>query len=758
VSGRAQPGAPGGPLSAPVPLLSQPLAKVLGQRSAEPFDKHLGLVTVGDLLRHYPRRYIARGELTPLGDLREGEQVTVLATVKKVDRIPMRDRRGMVVKAVITDGRDQLDVSFFAPKTWMVERFTRELRPGRPILFAGKVGSFRGRRQLTHPEMEVYDAEDGELGGDRAEQFAEEIRPIYPASAKVPTWKIAKAVRVVLDSPELAALEDPVPQWIRERRDLMPLGAALWAIHRPDSEAEVQRARARLTYDEAFILQVALAGRRAEVAAQPAIPRTGQDEGLLAAFDARLPFELTAGQVEVSSAIAHDLALDHPMHRLLQGEVGSGKTIVALRAMLTVVDAGGQAALLAPTEVLAQQHHRSITALMGDLAEGGMLGGHANGTQVRLMTGSQSAGARNEALEDARSGEAGIVIGTHALLQDRVEFRDLGLVVVDEQHRFGVEQRDALRAKADRPPHLLVMTATPIPRTVAMTVFGDLTTSTLRELPAGRQPITTHVVPGGDSRWVARSWERVREEVDKGHQVYVVCPRIGGEFASEETALLELERDADDDSAAALRRPAVAALDLFDQLCANPVLAGTRIEVLHGRLPSEEKDAVMADFAAGRIDVLVATTVVEVGVDVANATTMLVQDAERFGVSQLHQLRGRVGRGSAPGLCLLVSEADPASPGWQRLEAVAGTLDGFELAAVDLRQRREGNVLGASQSGGRSALRFLRVMDDEDLIAQAREDAVELVDADPVLVSQPALVDALFSQLSHEQIDFLERG
>ena len=752
------------PFGTTVPFLDRPLDRVLGLRSAQPLAKHLGLATVDDLLRHYPRRYIERGELTALGELREGEEVTVLASVLKVERIPMRGRRGKVVKAVITDGKAQLDVSFFAPKPWMEARFDRELRPGRRLLFAGKVGSFRGRRQLTHPEMEAYDAEDGEDVGagadrpERAEQFAEQIRPIYPASAKVQTWKIAKAVGVLLDTAELADLADPLPEWVRERRGLMPWGAALRAIHRPATEAEIAQARARLTYDEAFMLQVALAGRRAEVAAQPAIPRTGQDEGLLAAFDARLPFRLTAGQVEVSAAIQHDLARDHPMHRLLQGEVGSGKTVVALRAMLTVVDAGGQAALLAPTEVLAQQHHRSITAMMGDLAEGGMLGGHPHGTQVRLMTGSQSAGARAEALEDARSGEAGIVIGTHALLQDRVEFRDLGLVVVDEQHRFGVEQRDALRAKADRPPHLLVMTATPIPRTVAMTVFGDLTTSTLRELPAGRQPIVTHVVRGGEPRWVARSWERVREEVDKGHQVYVVCPRIGGEFASEETTLLELERDSDEEAAAALRRPATAALDLYDELVAKPVLAGTRVEVLHGRLPTEEKDAVMADFAAGRIDILVATTVVEVGVDVANATTMLVQDAERFGVSQLHQLRGRVGRGSAPGLCLLVSEADPESPGWQRLEAVAATLDGFALAEVDLRARREGNVLGASQSGGRSALRFLRVLDDEEVVAQARADAVELVDADPVLVSQPVLVDALFRQLSHEQIDFLERG
>jgi ATP-dependent DNA helicase RecG len=396
--------------------------------------------------------------------------------------------------------------------------------------------------------------------------------------------------------------------------------------------------------------------------------------------------------------------------------------------------------------------------MMGDLAMGGMLGGHDGGTQVRLLTGSVSAPARKRALADAASGEAGIVIGTHALLQERVEFHDLGLVVVDEQHRFGVEQRDALRAKADRPPHLLVMTATPIPRTVAMTVFGDLATSTLRELPAGRQPITTHVVAAGDRRWVERTWERVREEVDLGHQAYVVCPRIGGEFASEDTMLLQLERDADEAAAEALRRPTVAALDLLDELRQHPALTGTRIEVLHGRLPAEEKDTVMADFAAGRIDVLVATTVVEVGVDVPNATTMVIEDADRFGVSQLHQLRGRVGRGSAPGLCLLVSDAERTSPGWQRLEAVAGTLDGFELAAVDLRQRGEGNVLGASQSGGRSSLRLLKVMDHEEVIADARADATELVDADPVLVSQPALVDTLGLRLSHDEIDFLERG
>jgi ATP-dependent DNA helicase RecG len=761
-------GAPRGPHEPPVPFLAQPLAKVIGLRSAQPLEKHLGLVSVEDLLRHYPRRYVERGELTPLRDLRQGEQVTVLARVQRVDKIPMRGRRGTVVKAVLTDGSDQIDASFFAPRQWLEDRIVGELKVGRQLLFAGTVSTFRGRRQLAHPEMEAFDEGDEEGSRPRlvvadvlleqAERFADTIRPIYPAAAKVPTWKVAKAVEVVLDHVDLHQLPDPVPVSIRERHGLLALGPALSEVHRPSSREAIDEALRRLRYDEAFLLQVALAGRRAELAAQPAVPRRGQEAGLLATFDSRLPFTLTEGQREVSEVILHDIAQEHPMHRLLQGEVGSGKTVVALRAMLTVVDAGGQAALLAPTEVLAQQHFRSISGLMGDLAEGGMLGGHEAATRVRLLTGSVTGTARKQALADAASGDAGIVIGTHALLQDQVQFRDLGLVVVDEQHRFGVEQRDALRAKAERPPHLLVMTATPIPRTVAMTVFGDLSTSTLRELPAGRQPITTYAVAARDPRWMTRTWERVREEVDRGHQAYVVCARIGGEFASEDTMLLELDRDAEPDGAAGQRRPAVAALDMLDELRAHPRLAGTRIDVLHGRMPAEERENVMTDFAAGRIDVLVATTVVEVGVDVANATTMVVQDADRFGVSQLHQLRGRVGRGDAAGLCLLVSDADQDSPGWQRLEAVAGTLDGFELARVDLEQRREGNVLGASQSGGRSSLRLLRLGQDEAVITQARADAAELVDADPVLVSQPALVDALFSQLSPDQIDFLQRG
>ncbi len=408
-------------------------------------------------------------------------------------------------------------------------------------------------------------------------------------------------------------------------------------IHRPGGWDEVHRAQRRLRWEEAFVLQTALVRRRLDLRRLPATPREARPDGLLVAFDERLPFELTEGQRAVGAEIAADLANSHPMHRLLQGDVGSGKTVVALRAMLTVVDSGGQAALLAPTEVLAQQHRRSLCAMLGPLAQAGQLGGDARGTRVALLTGSASQPARRAAMLDAASGAAGIVVGTHALLEDKVGFADLGLVVIDEQHRFGVEQRDALRAKAAQPPHLLVMTATPIPRTVAMTVFGDLDVSTLAELPAGRAPIATHVVPVSERpNYLDRAWERIREETAAGRQTYVVCPRIGG-TDDEEPAPEEAGVEADE------RRPAAAVMDVAPQLAAGP-LAGLRVEVLHGRLPPDAKEAVMAAFAAGEIDVLVSTTVIEVGVDVPNATVMVVLDADRFGIAQLHQLRGRVGR------------------------------------------------------------------------------------------------------------------
>jgi ATP-dependent DNA helicase RecG len=461
---------------------------------------------------------------------------------------------------------------------------------------------------------------------------------------------------------------------------------------------------------------------------------------LAAELQQQLPFELTDGQRGVLAVLSDELATTRPVNRLLQGEVGSGKTIVALLAMLQVVDAGGQAALLAPTEVLATQHHRVITTMLGELAGGGMLDGAEDATRIRLLTGSMGAKARNEALSDVASGAAGIAVGTHALLQEHVRFADLGLVVIDEQHRFGVEQRAALVDRADIRPHVLVMTATPIPRTVAMTVFGDLETSTLRELPAGRKEIQTTVVPADRPAWVERMWERVREEVSHGRQAYVVVSRIGS----------ETDADADGGSDRA------SLLDVHDSLASGP-LRELRLGMLHGRLPADEKDVVMSAFAGGQLDVLVATTVVEVGVDVPNATVMVIVDADRFGVSQLHQLRGRVGRGSERGLCLLVTASAEDSPARARLDAVALTTDGFELSQLDVEMRHEGDVLGARQSGIRSSLRLLSVVRDEAVIADAREVAIAVLAEDPDLSAHPALAAAVQALEDTERADYLER-
>ncbi|MGV9531659.1 ATP-dependent DNA helicase RecG [Streptomyces cellulosae] len=731
----------------PVPALDEPLKKVLGPATAKVMAEHLGLHTVGDLLHHYPRRYEERGRLTHLADLPMDEHVTVVAQVADARLHTFASSRaprgkGQRLEVTITDGSGRLTLVFFGAG---VHKPHKELLPGTRAMFAGKVSVFNRRLQLAHPAYEL-------LRGDAEETvdtWAGALIPIYPATAKLESWKIGKALQTVLPSAQEAA--DPLPEPLREGRGLVTLPEALLKIHRPHTKADIEEARARLKWDEAFVLQAALARRRHADAQLPAVPRRPKPDGILAAFDDRLPFTLTEGQRKVSEEIFADLGTDHPMHRLLQGEVGSGKTMVALRAMLAVVDAGGQAAMLAPTEVLAQQHHRSITEMMGELAQGGMLGGADDATKVVLLTGSMGAAARRQALLDLATGEAGIVIGTHALIEDKVRFHDLGLVVVDEQHRFGVEQRDALRGKGKQPPHLLVMTATPIPRTVAMTVFGDLETSVLDQLPAGRSPIASHVVPAADKpHFLARAWERVREEVEKGHQAYVVCPRIGDEEDGAKAKKKSPEDEAE-------QRPPLAVLDTAEQLARGP-LAGLRVEVLHGRMQPDDKDAVMRRFAAGEVDVLVATTVIEVGVNVPNATVMVIMDADRFGVSQLHQLRGRVGRGSAPGLCLLVTEMPEASPARQRLDAVASTLDGFELSRIDLEQRREGDVLGQAQSGTRSSLRMLAVIDDEEVIAEAREEATRIVAADPDLERLPALRTALDALLDEEREQYLEKG
>lgn len=732
-----------------VPALEEPLKKVLGPPTAKVMAEHLGLHTVGDLLHHYPRRYEERGQLTHLADLPMDEHVTVVAMVADARLHSFASAKaprgkGQRLEVTITDGSGRLQLVFFGAG---VHKPHKELLPGTRAMFAGKVSVFNRRLQLAHPAYELLrgDAEE------TVETWAGALIPIYPATAKLESWKIGKAVQTVLPSAQEAI--DPLPDTLREGRGLVTLPEALLKIHRPHTKADIEDARSRLKWDEAFVLQVALARRRHADAQLPAVARKPKPDGLLTAFDDRLPFTLTEGQQKVSREIFDDLATEHPMHRLLQGEVGSGKTMVALRAMLATVDAGGQAAMLAPTEVLAQQHHRSIVEMMGELAEGGMLGGAEQATKVVLLTGSMGAAARRQALLDLVTGEAGLVIGTHALIEDKVQFHDLGLVVVDEQHRFGVEQRDALRGKGKQPPHLLVMTATPIPRTVAMTVFGDLETSVLDQLPAGRSPIASHVVPAADKpHFLARAWERVREEVGNGHQAYVVCPRIGDE---EDDPKKSGKKKSPEDEAE--KRPPLAVLEVADQLAKGP-LQGLGVEILHGRMHPDDKDAVMRRFAAGETDVLVATTVIEVGVNVPNATAMVIMDADRFGVSQLHQLRGRVGRGSAPGLCLLVTEMPEASAARQRLGAVASTLDGFELSRIDLEQRREGDVLGQAQSGARTSLRVLAVIEDEEIIAEARDEAAALVAADPELTQLPGLRTALDALLDEEREQYLEKG
>jgi ATP-dependent DNA helicase RecG len=725
--------------------MQTPLSRVLGPKTAKGMAEQLGLETVRDLLRHYPRRYARRGEQADLADVQVGDRVTVLAQVRSVTTRPMRQKKGSLTEVVVGDGSGRMKLVFFN------HRHTA-LKVNAWGMFAGTVGEYRGEKQFAHPDMHLLDSADDDTDWARA------LVPIYPASKDVSSWVIQKSVKMLLGAGGGFAelVDDPLPEEMRSRHGLLSLAAALLDIHRPTTLEDVERAAHRLKWDEALTLQLTLAARRRAAALEPGIRRPRKAGGLLDAVDAALPFSLTEGQRDVGEELAAELDRDQPMHRLLQGEVGSGKTVVALRAMAQVVDSGGQAALLAPTEVLAAQHARGIRALLGPLGRAGELDGDPAGTRVTLLTGSLKAAAKRQARAEVADGRAGIVIGTHALLQEGVEFADLGLVVVDEQHRFGVEQRDALRAKGSRTPHVLVMTATPIPRTVAMTVYGDLEISTLRQLPSGRGGVGSSVVPLSDKpAWLDRAWERLREEVAAGRQAYVVCPRIGDEAGADDEP--EDVDGAPADGPQSDRRPPLAVLDIAEILRTGP-LAGLRLDVLHGRLTPEEKDARMRAFAAGEIDVLVATTVVEVGVDVPNATVMVVMDADRFGVSQLHQLRGRVARGKHAGLCLLVSEAKLASPTGQRLAAVAATSDGFELARLDLETRREGDVLGAAQSGRRSGIKLLSLLEDEELIATARAEATALLDTQRGLADFPGLAAEVAALATDERAEWLEKA
>jgi ATP-dependent DNA helicase RecG len=733
------------------------LDALVGGKTATALAKAFGMKTVGDLVGHFPRRYAKRGELTAVADVPLDENVSIVAEVLDVRSRPMRAKRGSILEVRLTDGSGGTVTLTFFNQAWR----ERDLAPGSRGIFAGKVSRYRGTLQLAHPDYELFDDNDTGTDADSgiamdAEAWAKQPLPLYAATSTFSSWQMAKTIALVL--PTLGDLPDPLEGVLSDaeltERGILPFVDALRLVHQPAEDRDWQRARDTLRFIEALVLQAALLERRAEARSHRATPRPAKLDGMLARFDAALPFVLTGDQQLVGAEIAHDIAADVPMSRLVQGEVGSGKTLVALRAMLQVADTGGQAVLLAPTEVLAAQHLRSVERVLG--AELCTL------LAPTLITGQLPVAQKRAALLRAAAGQAHIVIGTHALLQDNVQFFDLGLVVIDEQHRFGVEQRHLLHAKAENVPHTLVLTATPIPRTVAMTAFGDLDVSVIRELPVGRAGITSHCValaehPG----WMSRVWERVAEELALGRQAFVVCPAIdaatleeddGGGFDTS-TSLTTQPADSED---APKRLSAVT--EVLEQLRALPVLAGRRIEALHGRLSSDEKDSIMRAFADGAIDVVVATTVIEVGVDVPNASTMVVLDADRFGVSQLHQLRGRVGRGGVPGLALFVTDAEPDTVARERVEAVAATTDGFELARIDLELRSEGDVLGARQSGGRSGLRLLRVTRDGDLIAEARDVAAGILADDAGFVAHPALREAMARRLDESERAFLDKN
>ncbi len=675
------------------------LDSILGDRTAKAFNKQFGITFASELLEHYPRRYSKRGELTPISSLPIGEIVTVVGEVVSTSSRRLKGRSGNLLEVVITDGSKTLTLAFFN-QHWR----EKELHAGVRGLFSGRIGVFSNKLQLAHPDYELFTQE---IDPSEAKAWAELPIPIYPASGTLSTWKIQKSIELVLAA--VGEIHEVLPAKLLAKQKLLPLSQAIRQIHQPKIDSEWQAARDSLRFHEAMLLQIQLAQSRQERAELSASVRKPGE--LLGLFDRRLPFQLTDGQSQVGREIEKDLASGHPMHRLLQGEVGSGKTLVAIRAVLTVAESGGQSALLAPTEVLASQHYESIRTSLGEEL--------SRKLGLRLLTGQMSTAERKLAMLDIASGKCLLAIGTHALISERVQFFDLSLVVVDEQHRFGVGQREALRAKGKTTPHVLTMTATPIPRTMAITVFGDLEISTLTQLPSGRQPISSHVVELSKPALVSRVWQRVAEEVSRGRQAFVVCPRIEGEV-QEDGEFPEGEVDEQGPAPA-------AAVEVAEALRLNPSLAGLSIGLMHGRQSLEEKTAVMQAFAAGELQILVSTTVIEVGVNVPNATAMVILDADRFGISQLHQLRGRVGRGEHPGVCLMVTASEPGSLAMQRLEAVASTLDGFKLSEMDLEIRGEGDVLGNIQSGGRSQLKLLRVIKDAELIQDCKLVAEELI-------------------------------
>ena len=689
--------------------LKTPLPRVLGDKTAKVMAKQLGLETVADLLLHFPRRYAKRGELTPLARLPIGEAITVNGMVRSVRERPLRGRKGSLLEVLIGDEVGSLTLTFFN-QSWR----KNELRIGATGLFSGKVTQFQNTFQLSHPDYELFSEE---VDADSASAWAELPIPIYPASAGMPSWKIAKAVQVALE--QLSDIDELVPAEVLVSGGYLPLRDAIRSVHVPEVDSAWQSARDSLRFHEALLLQLKLAVRRRELQAVPAVARSSGQ--LLFEFDKRLPFDLTQGQFEVGEQIAIDMASGQPMQRLLQGEVGSGKTVVAARAIAIAAESGGQSAFLAPTEVLAQQHYLSLRETFGEQL--------TKRLGLCLLTGKTPTAERKRVLLDLAAGKSLLVVGTHAILSEQVSFLDLALIIVDEQHKFGVRQRSALSAKAELEPHLLLMTATPIPRSVAVTIFGELQVSELRQLPAGRQKITTHLVGLDNPGLVVRIWQRAAEEIAQGRQVFVVCPKIRGTEGEVESDLEAKGVDIQDDETDTTdtlepegqpATPEAAAENIVESLRLNPALVGVEIGLLHGQLALEQKQQAMTAFMANEIQLLVATTVIEVGVNVPNASMMVILNAESFGMAQLHQLRGRVGRGEHGGLCVLVSNAQPDSLAHERLTAIVLSTDGFELSERDLEIRGEGDVLGDAQSGRRSSLRILRVVQDADLIQDCR--------------------------------------
>ena len=696
--------------------LDSKLVGVVGDRTTKVLRELFGYTTISDLLHHYPRRYLVRGELSNISELIEGDEVTILAEIYSATSRRLHARKGNILEVVVTDGTAKLSLTFFN-QAWR----EKELKVGKQGLFAGKVGVFNGKRQLAHPDYELI--ADGSDVDSAVEGFAGKYLPMYPASSKLPSWKISQCIELAIGA--LDEVPDFMPDWVRDKYGYPTLHQALVQLHNPIDLESAEKSRQRITFDEALLLQLLLLTRRRELKGLDAVARPVKDGGLLTAFDASLPFELTAGQKAVAAEISDDLAQPHPMHRLLQGEVGSGKTVVALRAALTVIDNGGQAALLAPTEVLAAQHLRTIEKLLGALSQGGMLGADEKATQVTLITGSQSAAARREALAKAASGDAGIVIGTHALLGESVEFKDLGLIIVDEQHRFGVRQRLEISQRIGSVTyycHQLMMSATPIPRTLAMTYYADLDVSVIDELPPGRQPITTKLVKDGRRQELIAGLE---QWLQKGLQAYWVCPLI------EESEVLQLQ----------------TAVDSHAEL--SSVLSHYQIGLIHGRQKAEEKAAIMADFKSGKTKILVSTTVIEVGVDVPNAALMVIEHAERFGYAQIHQLRGRVGRGSAESSCILMYSEPLSLAAKERLQTLREVSDGFVIAERDLALRGPGELLGAKQSGD-AMLRFVDLQRDAWLIQIAQ------CLADRLLKQHPDLVKALLGRWIGARTEFLK--